>query len=152
MSISRYIHTCIHIHIHVYVYTRVYIYTHLSIYLSIHPSIYLHIYTSTPQLPFKRPHIPSNRDHKALHRVILWGGLSRGTWALWDHLPQGSNVVPFWVVYHPSPPRSFYLGTGAFKGAYYLATWGARVISPKKILGQSQKGTTSDPLGMIGAS
>ena len=30
-----------------------------------------------PQLPFKRPQIPSNRDHKALNRAAL-GGL--GTW------------------------------------------------------------------------
>ena len=29
--------------------------------------------TSTPQLPFKRPHIPSNRDHKALNRAALGG-------------------------------------------------------------------------------
>ena len=27
--------------------------------------------TSTPQLPFKRPHIPTNRDHKALNRGTL---------------------------------------------------------------------------------
>ena len=29
----------------------------------------------------------------------------------------------------PSPPRTYYLGTGALKGplgAYYLGTWGAR--------------------------
>ena len=30
-------------------------------------------YTSTPQLPFKRPQIPSNRDHKALNRGTLGG-------------------------------------------------------------------------------
>ena len=29
--------------------------------------------TSTPQLPFKRPQIPSNRDHKALNRGTLGG-------------------------------------------------------------------------------
>ena len=29
--------------------------------------------TSTPQLSFKRPHIPSNRDHKALNRGTLGG-------------------------------------------------------------------------------
>ena len=27
----------------------------------------------TPQLPFKRPQIPSNRDHKALNRGTLGG-------------------------------------------------------------------------------
>ena len=30
---------------------------------------------------------------------------------------------------YPSPPRTYYLGTGALKGplrAYYLGTWGAR--------------------------
>ena len=32
--------------------------------------------TSTPQLPFKRPQIPSNRDHKALNRGTL-GGLGK---------------------------------------------------------------------------
>ena len=31
--------------------------------------------TSTPQLPFKRPPMPSNRDHKALNRATL-GGLA----------------------------------------------------------------------------
>ena len=29
--------------------------------------------TSTPQLPFKIPHIPSNRDHKAINRGTLGG-------------------------------------------------------------------------------
>ena len=33
-------------------------------------------YTSGPQLPFKIPHIPTNRDHKALNRAPL-GGLGR---------------------------------------------------------------------------
>ena len=32
--------------------------------------------TSSPQLPFKIPHIPSNRDHKALNGGTL-GGLGR---------------------------------------------------------------------------
>ena len=32
--------------------------------------------TSTPQLPFKTPQIPSNRDHKALDRGTL-GGLGK---------------------------------------------------------------------------
>ena len=34
-------------------------------------------------------------------------------------------------VYIPSPPRTYHLGTGAFKGplrTYYLGTWGARGI------------------------
>ena len=31
------------------------------------------VYTSTPQLPFKRPQIPSNRDHEALTRGTLGG-------------------------------------------------------------------------------
>ena len=35
-------------------------------------------WTSTPQLPFEEPQIPSNRDHKALNRGTL-GGLGRGT-------------------------------------------------------------------------
>ena len=29
--------------------------------------------TSTPQVPFKTPQIPSNRDHKALNRGTLGG-------------------------------------------------------------------------------
>ena len=29
--------------------------------------------TSTPQLPFKRPQLLSNRDHKALNRATLGG-------------------------------------------------------------------------------
>ena len=29
-------------------------------------------YTSTPQLPFKIPHIPTDRDHRALNRGTLW--------------------------------------------------------------------------------
>ena len=29
--------------------------------------------TSTPQLPFKRPQIPSYRDHKALNRATFGG-------------------------------------------------------------------------------
>ena len=33
--------------------------------------------TSTPQLPFKIPYIPTNRDHKALKGGTL-GGLDRG--------------------------------------------------------------------------
>ena len=32
--------------------------------------------TSTPQLPFETPQIPSNRDHKA-HNRGKWGGLGR---------------------------------------------------------------------------
>ena len=31
----------------------------------------IYIYTSTPQLPFKTPQTPSNRDHKALNRGTL---------------------------------------------------------------------------------
>ena len=31
------------------------------------------LHTSTPQLPFKTPQIPSNRDHKALNRGTLVG-------------------------------------------------------------------------------
>ena len=31
------------------------------------------MYSSTPQLPFKEPQIPSNRDHKALNRGTLGG-------------------------------------------------------------------------------
>ena len=35
--------------------------------------------TSTPQLPFKRPHTPTKRDHKALNRGTL-GGLGILVW------------------------------------------------------------------------
>ena len=38
-----------------------------------HTDICIYTYTSTPQLPFKRPQIPSNRDHKALNRGTLGG-------------------------------------------------------------------------------
>ena len=34
-------------------------------------TVYLSIYSSTPQLPFKRPPIPSNRDHKPLNGGTL---------------------------------------------------------------------------------
>ena len=44
--------------------------------------------TSTPQLPFKTPQIPSNRDHKALNRATL-GGL--GTAAGRVGVPQAQN-------------------------------------------------------------
>ena len=37
-------------------------------------SIYIYIYLpAPPQLPFKTPQIPSNRDHKALNRVTFGG-------------------------------------------------------------------------------
>ena len=36
------------------------------------------ISSSTPQLPFKIPHIPSNRDHKALNRGVSDGKPARG--------------------------------------------------------------------------
>ena len=39
----------------------------------IHMYIYIYMFTSTPQLPFKRPQIPSNRDHKAVYRGTLRG-------------------------------------------------------------------------------
>ena len=42
--------------------------------------MYIHIvtHTSTPQLPFKTPQIPSNRDYKAPNRGTLGGlGLSK---------------------------------------------------------------------------
>ena len=35
------------------------------------------LYTSIPQLPFKKPQIPFNRDHTALHRGTL-GSLGKG--------------------------------------------------------------------------
>ena len=35
--------------------------------------------SSTPQLPFKRPHIPTKRDQKALHRGTLGGLVSSST-------------------------------------------------------------------------
>ena len=35
--------------------------------------IHIYIYTNTPQLPFKTPKIPSNRDYKALKRGTLGG-------------------------------------------------------------------------------
>ena len=37
--------------------------------------------SSTPQLPFKRPHIATNRDHKALIRATL-GGLGLGLYMM----------------------------------------------------------------------
>ena len=41
-------------------------------------------YASTPQLPFKRPQIPSYRDHKALNRATLGGlGSSLCFWVTW---------------------------------------------------------------------
>ena len=39
--------------------------------------------TSTPQLPFKIPHIPTNRDQKTLKRATL-GGLGRAL--IWPYL------------------------------------------------------------------
>ena len=47
-----------------------------------------------PQLPFKTPQIPSNRDHKALNRATL-GGLGTG--------PQKSKPS----FYQPGPPAPF---------------------------------------------
>ena len=46
--------------------------------------------------------------------------------------PLGPNEAKINGAMHsPSPPRTYYLGTGAFKGplrTYYLGTWGARVV------------------------
>ena len=51
--------------------------------------------TSTPQLPFKTPQIPSNRDHKALNRGTL-GGLGN----LISSWPVRCNQLPP----HPAMP------------------------------------------------
>ena len=41
--------------------------------VSVEVHIIIYRYTSTPQLPFKEPQIPSTRDHKAINRVTLGG-------------------------------------------------------------------------------
>ena len=52
--------------------------------------------TSTPQLPFKIPHTPANRDHKAVSRGTL-GQTHRVQVSLWHiHEPQSHDIVtPF---------------------------------------------------------
>ena len=60
------------------IYVSIHLCTHLYIHLDICTHICLckctciHIYQH-PQLPFKTPQIPSNRDHKALNRGTLGG-------------------------------------------------------------------------------
>ena len=49
--------------------------------------------TSTPQLPFKIPQIPSNRDHKALNSGTL-GGV--GTWGPSDLKATDINCPLAW--------------------------------------------------------
>ena len=48
--------------------------------------------TSTPQLPFKEPQIPSNRDCKALNRGTS-GGL--GIVAVWNEGSEAGNALVF---------------------------------------------------------
>ena len=48
--------------------------------------------TSTPQLPFKIPQIPSNRDHKALNRWTL-GGLGIRA-IIWSALRRSRHLDP----------------------------------------------------------
>ena len=46
------------------------------------------------------------------------------------NLGEGKCIVPLGYSHTPRPPRTYFLGTGAFKGplrTYYLGTWGARV-------------------------
>ena len=52
--------------------------------------IYIYVYASTPQLPFKIPQIPSNRDYKALDRGTL-GGL--GVYICLKRATLGTAVV-----------------------------------------------------------
>ena len=49
---------------------------------------------STPQLPFKTPQIPSNRDHKALKRGTL-GGLGKGRGTVYDGIHGPFFGVPW---------------------------------------------------------
>ena len=70
--------------------------------------------TSTPQLPFKRPHIPTNRDHKALNRGTL-GGLGKDSTRnrLERSLPASRSVSPRASA---SPPRPLHSGAGCAPG------------------------------------
>ena len=54
---------------------------------------------------------------------------SGGCLGLFLHLEDFLCAQGFEHIPYPSPPRTYYLGTGALKGplrAYYLGTWGAR--------------------------
>ena len=62
--------------------------------------------TSTPQLPFKTPQIPSNRSHKALNRDTL-GGLGRHQVHRIQSRKTSGEWLP-WVSQHPPPYGSKY--------------------------------------------
>ena len=77
-----------------YTYKYVYGYTY------VHTYIHTYIHTSTPQLPFKIPHMPSNRDYKALNRATL-GGL--GTYI--HTCEYEFSVLLGSLTFHAAPPR-----------------------------------------------
>ena len=54
------------------------------------------------------------------------------------------------ILSKPWPPRTYYLGTGAFKGplrTYYLGTWGAREGITFMALGSTRHSGAGNPLG-----
>ena len=59
--------------LHLHLYLSLYLSMYVSIFLSFFLHLSIFLYTSTPQLPFKIHHIPTNRDHKALNRGRLGG-------------------------------------------------------------------------------
>ena len=87
IQICKFVRSCLYVQRHNIDTTFILslVYTHKQVSVCIHARLLLvyslihftgfciHIYTSTPQLPFKRPHIPSNREHKALARGTLGG-------------------------------------------------------------------------------
>ena len=97
----------------------IYIYNETYIYIYRGPTLgYLaRLATPHPELDCWRQRTPSSRPcistRRAKRRFVgqrtMWSGRAHET--------------------IPGPPRTYYLGTGAFKGplrTYYLGTWGAR--------------------------
>ena len=80
IHVYRYIHTYIHTYmhkLHMYIHTlhicTIYIYIHTNTCTCTYIYIHRQMHSSTPQLPFQRPQIPSNRDHKVFNRGTLGG-------------------------------------------------------------------------------
>ena len=65
----------------------------ISQYQAAHVCVPIYLSTSTPQLPFEIPHIPTNRDHKALNRGTL-GGL--GIYLSFFICLANLSIHPYW--------------------------------------------------------
>ena len=91
INVYRHVHVHLHLHLRIYVYVYVPMHVHANVHnLQFTDTVtrtctYVYVetleeratealaHTSTPELPFKTPQIPSNRDHQALNKATLGG-------------------------------------------------------------------------------